>query len=174
MTAPCFVDANVFIYARDPAEPLKQVRAKEWLAVLWREGLGRTSTQVLSEFYVNVTRKLAVPVAPDDAWLEVRSFMAWRPQPVDEAIFMRAREIEQRWRLSWWDSMVVAAAQRQGCALLLTEDLQDGALYGGVTVRSPFTLDVREPLPAYSVAPSANPRHRGRGRPRKMPVMEKR
>ena len=86
-----------------------------------------------------------------------------------EPLFRRAREIEQRWRLSWWDSMVVAAAQLQGCALLLTEDLQDGAAYGGVTVRSPFTLDVREPIPAYAVAPAATPRHRGRGRPRKQP-----
>lgn len=66
--------------------------------------------------------------------------------------------------------MVVAAAQIQDCALLLTEDLQDGAVYGGVTVRSPFTLDVREPLPAYAVAPAVRPRHRGRGRPRKQPA----
>ncbi len=167
MTAPCFVDANVLIYARDPEEPSKQERAREWLAYLWRENLGRTSTQVLSEFYVNVTRKLATPVASEDAWQEVRSFLAWRPHPVDEALLMRAREIEQRWRLSWWDSMVVAAAQLQGCALLLTEDLQDGAVYGGVTVRSPFTLDVREPVPAYAAVPPARPRYRGRGRPRK-------
>ena len=69
--------------------------------------------------------------------------------------------------------MVVAAAQLQGCALLLTEDLQDGAVYGGVTVRSPFTLDVREPAPAYTVAPLPNPRHRGRGRPRKAGVVNK-
>jgi hypothetical protein len=62
---------------------------------------------------------------------------------------------------------VVAAAQLQGCALLLTEDLQDGAQYGGVTVHSPFTHDVREPVPAYAVAPPVRPRHRGRGRPRK-------
>jgi hypothetical protein len=88
---------------------------------------------------------------------------------VDEPVFRRAREIEQRWRLSWWDSTVVAAAQVQGCALLLTEDLQDGAAYGGVTVRSPFTLDIREPVPAYAVAPAVTPRHRGRGRPRKSP-----
>jgi predicted nucleic acid-binding protein len=167
MTALCFVDANVLIYARDPGEPLKQQRVKEWLYYLWREGVGRTSMQVLSEFYVNVTRKLAAPIASEDAWQEVRSFFAWEPHAIDAVLFERAREIEQRWRLSWWDSMVVAAAQLQGCALLLTEDLQDGAVYGGVTVRSPFTLDVREPAPAYTVAPLPNPRHRGRGRPRK-------
>lgn len=169
MAALCFVDANVLIYARDPEEPFKQERAKEWLAHLWRDGLGRTSTQVLSEFYVNVTRKLAVPIVPEDAWQEVRSFLAWNPQPVDVELLGHAWEIEQRWRLSWWDSMIVAAAQLQGCAILLTEDLQDGAHYGGVTVRSPFTLDVREPVPAYAVAPPSTSRHRGRGRPRKNP-----
>jgi predicted nucleic acid-binding protein len=167
MIPPCFVDANVLIYARDPGEPLKQQRAQEWLLYLWREGLGRTSLQVLSEFYVNVTRKLANPVSAEDAWQEVRSLLAWRPHPVDEALFLRAREIEQRWRLSWWDSTVVAAAQLQACAILLTEDLQDGAVYGGVTVRSPFSLAAREPLPSYAVVPSAPPRHRGRGRPRR-------
>jgi len=92
---------------------------------------------------------------------------AWDPQPIDAMLLARAREIEQRWRLSWWDSMVVAAAQLQGCPLLLTEDLQDGAQYGGVTVHSPFTHGVREPVPAYAVAPTVRPRHRGRGRPRK-------
>lgn len=170
MTGRVFVDANVLIYARDPEEPLKQSRAREWLAYLWRESLGRTSVQVLSEFYVNVTRKLVVRVEPEDAWEEMKTFFAWQPLPIDTALLTRAREIEQRWRLSWWDSMVVAAAQLQDCALLLTEDLQDGAVFGGVTVRSPFTLDVREPAAAYAAAPPPTSRHRGRGRPRKQPV----
>jgi predicted nucleic acid-binding protein len=169
MTALCFVDANVLVYARDPGEPLKHERAKDWLGYLWREGLGRTSTQVLSEFYVTVTRKLADPVPPEAAWQEVKALLAWRPHPVDEDLLLRAREIEQRWRLAWWDSTIVAAAQLQGCSVLLTEDLQDGANYGGVMMRSPFTLDAREPLPAYAVGP-ARPRHRGRGRPRKAPA----
>jgi predicted nucleic acid-binding protein len=167
MTALCFVDANVLIYARDPGDPHKQERAKDWLTYLWTEGLGRTSTQVLSEFYVNVTRKLAEPVTPSAAWEEVKAFLCWRPHPIDGDLLLRARDIEQRWRLSWWDSTLVAAAQLQGCSVLLTEDLQDGANYGGVMVRSPFTLNAREPLPAYTVAPAARPRHRGRGRPRK-------
>jgi hypothetical protein len=95
---------------------------------------------------------------------------AWDPQPIDAALLTRTREIEQRWQFSWWDAMVVAAAQLQGCTLLLTENLQDGAQYGGVTVHSPFTHDVREPVPAYAVAPAVRPRHRGRGRPRKQPA----
>jgi predicted nucleic acid-binding protein len=170
MNAPVFVDTNVFVYARDPRDPAKQARAEEWLGVLWRDFAGRTSMQVLSEYYYNVTRKLVPGVAPDEAWLDTKFLLAWDPLPVDSALLRRAREIEQRWQLSWWDSLIVAAAQLQGCALLLTEDLHDGAVYGGVTVRSPFNLDVREPLPAYMVGPSIPPRHRGRGRPRKQPA----
>ena len=75
-------------------------------------------------------------------------------------------EIEQRYRLSWWDSMVVAAAQLQDCTLLLTEDLQDGMVFGAVIVRSPFTLAVEEPRPGYEAASTVRP-HRSRGRPRK-------
>jgi predicted nucleic acid-binding protein len=169
VTAPCFVDANVFIYARDQGDPTKQKRANEWLFHLWREQLGRTSMQVLSEFYVTVTRKLAARALPADAWHEVQSLLAWHPQAIDGAVLTRAREIELRWRLSWWDSLIVAAAQLQDCTLLLTEDLQDGAVYGGVTVRSPFTLKAREPLPVYAAVPALRPRHRSRGRPRRQP-----
>ena len=170
MNAPVFVDTSVFVHARDARDPAKQARAEEWLTVLWREFMGRTSVQVLSEYYYNVTRKLVPGVARDEAWMDTRLLLAWDPLPVNAELLRRAREVEQRWQLSWWDSMVVAAAQLQGCALLLTEDLHDGAVYGGVTVRSPFTLDVREPLPVYAVVPSLHPRHRGRGRPRKQPA----
>ena len=166
MIAPAFVDADVFVYARDANEAAKQPRAAAWIAFLWREQSGRTSMQVLSEYYVTITRKTKPPVSAEDAWQDVSSFFAWNPQPVDEALMRRAREVEHRHRLSWWDSMVVAAAQLQDCALLLTEDLQDGAAFGSVTARSPFTLTVEEPRAEYEVAATA-PRHPPRGRPRR-------
>ncbi len=170
MTGTVFVDTNVFLYAIDGDDPDKQQRSREWLERLWHTGQGRTSMQVLSEYNVNVRRKAVPALTPEEAWQRVERLLQWNPHPVDETVFRFARQIEQRWHLSWWDSMIVAAAQLQGCALLLTEDLQDGAVYGGVTVRSPFTLDVREPLPAYATLPAATSRHRGRGRPRKHPL----
>src|ERR1700704_239521 len=145
MTGPCFVDADVFVYARDPRDAAKQSRALQWIAHLWQERLGRTSVQVLSEYYVVATRTLKPQVASAAAGDEVQELMAWRPSPVDETLLRRAREIEQRWDLSWRNSMVVGAAQLQECVLLLTEDLRDGAVFGGVTVRSPFTLSAEEP-----------------------------
>jgi len=167
MTAPVFVDTNVFLYARDAGEPRKQPRAAEWLAHLWRERLGRTSLQVLSEYYVNVTRKLDPGLPAAEAWDDVTALFAWQPHPVDASLMQRAREIERRYRLSWWDSLVVAAAQLQDCALLLTEDLQDGATFGSVTVRSPFALSANEPAARYEAGPAARSRHPPRGRPKR-------
>ena len=89
------------------------------------------------------------------------------PCPIDPPLMQRGREIEQQHRLSWWDSLIVAAAQLQGCALLLSEDLQDGGVYGGVTARSPFGLKVGEPEAVYTVASSVAHRHPPRGRPKR-------
>ena len=166
MSVHVFVDTNVLLYAHDASEPAKQPHARMWLEHLWREMAGRTSMQVLSEYYYNVTRKLDPGLKPQEAWDDVATYFAWRPYPVDEPLLSRARDIELRFRLSWWDSMVVGAAQLQDCALLLTEDLQDGAAFGAVTVRSPFTLDVREPAATYEATPVSRSRHRPRGRPR--------
>jgi predicted nucleic acid-binding protein len=165
MSATVFVDTNVFLYARDASQPTRQPVAAVWLAQLWRERTGRTSIQVLSEYYVNATRKLRPGLPADEAWDDVRALMAWRPQPLDATVIETGRDLERRYRLSWWDSLVVAAAQLQGCALLLSEDLQDGIVLGGVTVRSPFTLHAGEAAAGYATAPSAASPHRPRGRP---------
>jgi predicted nucleic acid-binding protein len=166
MIAPVFVDANVFVYTCDTRFPNKQEMALAWIERVWKEQVGRTSFQVVSEFYTTVTRKLKPGLTPDDAWRQANRLMEWQPKTIDKSVLQRAREIEQRHRLSWWDCMLVAAAQLQDCALLLTEDLHDGATYDSVTVRSPFTLSVDEPRAAYAV-PAFVSRHPPRGRPRK-------
>ena len=121
---------------------------------------------MISEVYAVTTRKLRIE--PDVAWQEAERYFAWNPQSVDEALLRRAREIEQRHRLSWWESMIVAAAQLQDCVLLLTEDLQDGAAFGAVTVRSPFTLQVSEAAARYTVERRGPALHRPRGRPKRV------
>jgi len=168
MTGPYFVDANVILYSCDEGEPLKRPRAVAWLDRLWSDGSGRMSMQVLSEFYVNVTRKMKPGMTQAEAWRRVERFLAWRPLAVDESLVRRAREVEARHRLSWWDAMIVAAAQLQDCSVLLTEDLHDGGVYGPVTVRSPFTLDVHQPEGRYDVMRPAASLHRPRGRPRRV------
>lgn len=165
-----FVDTNVFVYARDVAHPQKQAIAGEWLLRLWREQSGRTSMQVLSELYLTLTRKLRPGLCVDEAWEDIEALMAWDSPSVDCDVIRRAHETEKRYRLSWWDSMIVAAAQLQECDTLLSEDLQDGMRFGQVTVRSPFKLDVGETPAAYHVQPVIAQRHRPRGRPRQQPM----
>lgn len=165
MTVRCFVDANVIVYSRDSRDPVKQRRADAWLDHLWREQRGCTSVQAISEAYATLKRLSGG--GSEELWNRVARFFAWDPQPVDEAVLRRAHEIEQRYRLSWWDSMIVAAAQLKECTLLLTEDLQDGAAFGPVIVRSPFTLAIEEPAGAYAAAPVPASHHRPRGRPRR-------
>ncbi len=167
MTGLCFVDANVFVYAGDPREPVKQHRATAWLDHLWREQRGRTSSQALSESYVNLKRVFGTRASPEEIWPRVAKYFAWNPLAVDEPLLLRAREIERRYLLSWWDSMIVAAAQLQECRTLLTEDLQDGMTFGTVRVRDPFLHVVEEPLAEYTVAIPARSLHRPRGRPRR-------
>ena len=167
MTARVFVDTSVLLYALDAAEPAKQPRAQAWLEHLWQSRSGRTSVQVLSECYVNLKRMAGPRLAASQAWESVARYFAWKPLASDEALLLRAREIEQRHRINWWDCLVVGAAQMQDCDMLLTEDLQDRAVYGSVRVRSPFTLAIEEQASAYAVRPAPAPRHRPRGRPAK-------
>jgi predicted nucleic acid-binding protein len=149
MTVTVFVDTNVFVYVRDAREKAKQQIAADWIARLWDSRSGRTSIQVLSEFYVTVTRKLDPGLKPADAWADVLSLLAWQPQAIDAALVRRARDIESHYRMSWWDSLIIAAAQAQDCAILLSEDLQNGGDFGGVTVRNPFEFRVSDIEAAY-------------------------
>lgn len=169
MTALVFVDTNVFVYARDSRDLAKQARAREWVVALWRDLRGRTSVQVLNEYYALLTHRAKFRVARETAWDDVRELLEWKPQEIDAEVLTRAHEIETRFHLNWWDCLIVAAAQAQGCELLLTEDLQDGANYGGVTARNPFKLAVADQSAAYAPSPKIASRHRGRGRPRRNP-----
>jgi predicted nucleic acid-binding protein len=167
MTAAIFVDTNVFLYALDAADPAKQAIAAAWLERLWKEATGRTSVQVLSEFHVNATQKRRFGLSPDDAWARVHLLLAWRPLPVDVELLENGRALQSRFALSWWDCLIVAAAQGQHCAVLLTEDLQDGARYDDLVVRNPFAWQAHEAIPDYLVTSSGQPGHPRRGRPKK-------
>ena len=168
MTAAVFVDSNVFVYTWQANEPVKQPLCQQWLERLWRDRLGRTSVQVIGETYVTLTRKIDPALAAAEGWEYVSKLFAWNPLPVDMAVASRARDIEQRYRLSWWDSTIVSAAQLQNCGMLLSEDLQDGAVFGSIVVRNPFTLGVSDALASYAPIPDVIPPHRRRGRPRRV------
>ena len=138
MSAKVFVDTNVLVYCRDASEPEKQARAAAWMAVLWEQRTGRLSFQVLQEYYVTVTAKLSPGLPRDLARREVRALLAWRPLPTDARLLEGAWLLQDRHRLPWWDALIVAAAQGEGCRYLLSEDFQEGYAWGDMTVVNPF------------------------------------
>ncbi|MEN8150955.1 MAG: PIN domain-containing protein [Planctomycetota bacterium] len=133
-----FVDTNVFVYARDESEPSKMRRALAWIDALWTARSGRISAQVLSEYYVTVTRKLSPGLPVEEAREDVRSLSTWEPLPIDHRCIETAFTVQDRYGLSWWDSLIAAAAHRSAAHLLLSEDFQDGQELLGVRVVNPF------------------------------------
>ncbi len=136
MTAPVFVDSNIFLYALDEADPKKQLAARNWRTELWKTRRGRVSFQVLGEFYVNAVRKR--PARIEEARAEIRDLLAWNPVIADAALLEQGWKIQDRFRLSYWDSLIVAAAKAAACHYLLTEDLQSGQTLDGIEVVNPF------------------------------------
>jgi predicted nucleic acid-binding protein len=111
-----FVDTNVLIYAIDDADTKKQRAAQEWRAELWKTRRGRISFQVVQEFCAKVTQKC--PSAGREARSEIRDLLAWQPVIVDDAILEQGWKIQDRYRLSFWDSLIVAAAKAAFCRYL--------------------------------------------------------
>lgn len=138
MTETVFVDTNVLVYKADPADQSKQVRAALWMAELFATRTGRTSFQVLQEYFVKATQKR--PDLRETIRAEIRELLAWRPIEIDSAVLERSWTIQDRYRLSFWDSLIVAAARAASCRWLLTEDLQAGQEIDGVQVVNPFQM----------------------------------
>lgn len=136
MTAPVFVDSNVFLYALDDRDPRKQQAARNWRAELWKSRRGRVSFQVLGEFYVNAVRKQ--PAARDEVRAEVRDLLAWNPVIADTVLLEQGWKIQDRYQFSYWDALIVAAAKVSACHYLLTEDMQSGQKLDGIEVMNPF------------------------------------
>jgi predicted nucleic acid-binding protein len=135
---PVFVDTNVLVYARDGADEDKHVRARAWVDHLWDSGEGRVSMQVLHEYYVTTTRKLRPGLPPAEARADVRDLSAWEPVILGVDGLETAWAVEERFGLSFWDALVVAAAQIGRCDVLLTEDLGAGMDIDGLRVVDPF------------------------------------
>jgi len=133
-----FVDTNVLLYAEDRAHASKHAAARRWLRELWLRRCGRLSTQVLNEFYVNATRKIAPPMPAGDVRAEVRRYQRWQPWVMDHATVEAAWAVETRFGLHYWDALLIAAAHQQGCTLFLSEDLQHEQQIDSVRIVNPF------------------------------------
>lgn len=139
MSAPrAFVDTNVFVYAYDLSAGAKRDTAGRVIADLWRSGTGLVSTQVLQELYVTLTRKIPRPLALADACEIIEDLTAWDVVVNDGGSVLEASRLERRAKLSFWDALIVVAAERGGAGILLSEDLPHGRTFGGIRVENPF------------------------------------
>jgi predicted nucleic acid-binding protein len=137
MKGKIFVDANILVYAHDLDAAQKHHVASQVVTSLWNEKIGVLSPQVLQEFYVVATRKMAAPMTPLDARAIVRAYLPWSIG-ADGAMVLQASEIEERNHISFWDAMIVAAAHRAGAGRVLTEDLNHGQRIEGIVIENPF------------------------------------
>lgn len=138
MIAKRFVDTNILLYAKDSSEPAKQPVAEALMRELWERRNGRISTQVLNEYFVNATQKLSPGLSKAEAWSDIEALIEWEPQPIDGAVLQRAYPVSIRYGLSWWDSLIVAAAVITGCEEMISEDLSADQVFDGIRVFNPF------------------------------------
>jgi len=133
-----FVDANVLVYACDSSAGSKHTAALTLVERLWDTGHGCASVQVLQEFFVTVTRKVAHPLSIDDAAERLREFSAWTIFAPDAGDVLDAIALHKQARINFWDAMIVQAASELGCGLLWSEDLAHGSRAKGATIQNPF------------------------------------
>ncbi len=138
MSGKTFVDTNVLVYAHDLDDLSKHDRARDALRELWNDGTGVLSPQVLQEFYVNVTRTIATPLAKDAARLVVNTYAIWCVD-VTSADVAAAFRIEVEAKIGFWDALIIASASKAGAARLLSEDFNEGQTIAGVLIENPFT-----------------------------------
>ena len=136
-----FIDSNVLIYMYDTSEPQKQRFAEELVAGLTQRSNGVLSVQVLGEFFFNVTRRIANPLSVAEAERAVGAIGSSSTLDVldiDMAMVRRAIATHSRYGTTYWDSLIIAAAERAGCSTILSEDYNSGQSYHGILAVNPF------------------------------------
>lgn len=131
-----FLDSNVAIYVLDPLDPAKQARSLAWLKAAASKNLLTISPQVCAEARNAAVKKLKMSVK--DAHDAVLELLQWCTAPYGADEIRVAMQLEQRWRLSWWDSLLIASALGAGCTHFLTEDGQSTPVIEGLRFIDPF------------------------------------
>jgi predicted nucleic acid-binding protein len=139
-----FVDTNILVYAHDSTAGAKHERAKTLVERLWQERTGAISTQILQELAMNLRRKVAAPLSVKEVQEIISDYLTWQVIVNDGAAILEALDFEQRYKISFWDALIVQAAHTAGAQVLYTEDLADGQRYGNVMVENPLIDRVHE------------------------------
>ena len=135
-----FVDTPVFLYAADERDGRKQALAREWVRWCWSQRSGRISTQVLNELYHNAITRFRARMPVQQARTQVRNLRQWQPPHLDTFTIDGAWALQDRHALGYWEALIVASAQQQGCRYLLSEDLPHQQRFESVQVINPFRV----------------------------------
>jgi predicted nucleic acid-binding protein len=136
MPADVFLDTNILVYAYDLDAGEKRSIALSVVERGWQQpGSTAISVQVLQELYVNLVRKGR---SHDEASVIVYDLSVWPVVENSLPLLHTALTLKNRWRISLWDALILAAAEQSGAGTLISEDLNAGQDYGGVVVMNPF------------------------------------
>jgi predicted nucleic acid-binding protein len=138
MSDKSFVDTNILVYAHDFTTGKKHERARALVEKLWDSGEGVLSTQVLQELCVSLRRKAARPLSTESTRQVIQDYSTWEVVVNTAESTLQALDLEQRYKISFWDALIVQAATSCGAAILYSEDLADGQSFGGVKVVNPL------------------------------------
>lgn len=138
MTDRVFLDTNILVYAYDSHEPTRQNRAQEIIIEGIRYQRAVVSSQVFGEFFTVVTRKIIAPLTANEAQGIIIELGILDVVDIDLALVNRAIDTHCTYQISYWDSLIVAAAERASCTQILSEDMNAGQLYNGIVVINPF------------------------------------
>ena len=138
MSDKCFVDTNILVYAHDFGTGAKHERARTLIEELWSSGGGVLSTQVLQELCVSLRRKAARPLSVEETRRLVEDYSSWDVVVNTAESVLGALTIESRYKISFWDALILQAAGSAGALVLYSEDLAEGHTYGEVRVVNPL------------------------------------
>ena len=133
-----FFDTNILIYTVDRSEPEKQSRARRLLTAALENETGAISVQVLGEFFNVATRRIPDPLSAEKAEEAIQRMAVLPVVELDWLLVRRAIDTHKEYGISYWDSLIVAAAEKAGCTRIISEDLNSGQSYHGIAVVDPF------------------------------------
>ena len=133
-----FFDSNILIYAADRSEPEKQFQARRLLNSAIENETGTLSVQVLGEFFSVVTKRIPNPLSVEEAEAIIERTAVLPVVELNWTLVRRAIQTHKEYGISYWDSLIVAAAEKAGCTQIISEDLNSGQSYHGITVVDPF------------------------------------
>ncbi|MGA2005683.1 MAG: PIN domain-containing protein [Terriglobales bacterium] len=133
-----FVDTNILVYAHDRSAGVKHQRAQLLLEQLWDSGQGVLSTQVLQELCINLRRKVSDPLPIEEVRLLIRDYATWEVVTNTSESVLQALDIEMRYMTSFWDALILQAAESAGASILYSEDLATGQHHGSIQIVNPL------------------------------------